>query len=152
MLDLRTTRTIRSAIEIRAPIDVCWQVLTDFESYPDWNPHIRRVRGRVEHGSRIAIYSRPPGGRLIVMRPTVIAWDPPHELRWRATFIHPRLFCGEHGFRLERTGEARVRFVQDERFSGLLVPLYARLRLARTRSGFERVNEALRERAESLAG
>jgi hypothetical protein len=150
-LDLRTTRTIRSAIEIRAPIEVCWRVLADFDSYPEWNPHIRRVKGTARDRARVTIYSRPPGGRLIVMRPTIVAWDPPHELRWRATFLHGRLFSGEHGFKLEATGPSRVRFVQDERFSGLLVPLYSRLRLARTRQGFERVNEALRERAESLA-
>jgi len=150
-LDLRTTRTIRSAIEIRAPIETCWQVLADFASYPEWNPHIRKVLGEARLGARIAIHSQPPGGRLIVMRPTIVVFDPPRELRWRATFLHGSLFSGEHGFRLESSGPSRVRFVQDERFSGLLVPLYARLRLARTRRGFEDVSQALRERAEALA-
>lgn len=150
-MDLRTTRTIRSAIEIRAPLELVWRVLTDFDAYPEWNPHIRRVRGRAREGARIAIYSRPPGGRMIVMRPTITSWEPPHELRWRATFVNSRLFGGEHGFRLEEISPGRVRFVQDETFSGLLVPLYGRLRLARTRQGFELVNQALRERAESLA-
>ena len=150
-MDLRTTRTIRSAIEIRAPLDVVWGVLTDFAAYPDWNPHIRRVLGTVEQGSRIALHSQPPGGRLIVMRPTVVAWEPPHELRWRATFVSRRLFSGEHGFRLESNGNNRVRFVQDETFSGVMVPLYSRLRLPRTRRGFDRMNEALRDRAERIA-
>ena len=150
-MDLRTTRTIRSSIEIRAPIDTVWGVLTDLDGYPSWNLHIRRVRGKLAEGARIAIHSHPPGGRMIVMRPTVTRWSPPSELRWRATFINSHLFSGEHGFRLESTGEDRVRFVQDETFSGLLVPLYARLRLAHTRAGFDRVNQALRERAEQLA-
>lgn len=150
-MDLRTTRTIRSAIEIRAPIDIVWRVLTDFESYPDWNPHIRRVRGSAREGARVTIYSRPPGGRTVVLRPTVVTWSPPNELRWRATFVSGALFTGEHGFRLDETGPGRVRFVQDETFTGLLVPLYARLRLARTRKGFDLVNQALRERAETLA-
>jgi hypothetical protein len=61
------------------------------------------------------------------------------------------LFSGEHGFKLEEMADARVRFHQDETFSGLLVPLYARLRLPKTREGFTEVNEALRERAESAA-
>ena len=80
-----------------------------------------------------------------------MTWSPPNELRWRATFLSARLFSGEHGFRLDATGAQRVRFVQDETFDGLLVPLYARLRLARTRTGFEQVNQALRERAEQQA-
>lgn len=150
-MDLRTTRTIRSAIEIRAPLETVWGVLTDFASYPDWNPHIRQVRGRVKTGARISIHTRPPGGRLIVMRPTVINWEPPNELRWRSTFLSWRLFSGEHGFRLEPIAVNRVRFVQDETFRGLLVPLYSRLRLPNTREGFDETNEALRDRAERMA-
>jgi hypothetical protein len=151
-VDLRTKRTIRSAIEIRAPLDTVWRVLTDFAAYPEWNPHVRRVLGRPIVGGRLTIHSQPSGGRPIVMRPRIVRWSPPNELRWRATFVSRRLFSGEHGFRLESTGADSVRFIQDETFSGLLVPLYARLRLPATRRGFEQVNEALRERAEARTG
>jgi hypothetical protein len=151
-VDLRTTRTIRSATEIRAPLDVVWRVLTDFSAYPEWNPHIRKVLGRPRVGGRLTIHSAPPGARTVVLRPVVVAWEPPNELRWRGTFISHRLFSGEHGFRLDEIGPDRVRFSQDETFRGLVVPLYARLRLNATRRGFELVNEAIRERAESEAG
>lgn len=148
-MDLRTTRTIRSAIEIRAPLAVVWRVLTDFDAYPMWNPHVRRVLGKPRVGGRITIHTRPPGGRTVVMRPVILDWTPPRELRWRATFVSPRLFLGEHGFRLEESAPGRVRFAQHETFSGLLVPLYARFRLAATRLGFAQMNEALRSRAEA---
>ena len=85
------------------------------------------------------------------MRPLILDWSPPRELRWRATFISRRLFSGEHGYRLDEVTPGRVRFVQDETFSGLLVPLYAQLRLPATRLGFAQMNEALRARAESEA-
>ena len=148
-MDLRTTRTIRSAIEIRAPLDVVWGVLTDFDAYPAWNPHVRRVIGKPRVGRRITIYTRPPGSRTVVMRPVVLDWTPPRELRWRATFVSRRLFSGEHGFRLDEQAPGRVRFTQDETFSGLLVPLYARMRLGATRLGFAQMNEALLTRAEA---
>jgi hypothetical protein len=126
-----------------------WSVLTDFDAYPAWNPHVRRVLGKPRVGGRITIHTRPPGSRTVVMRPVILDWTPPRELRWRATFVSPRLFSGEHGFRLEESAPGRVRFAQDETFSGLLVPLYARLRLAATRLGFTQMNEALRARAEA---
>jgi hypothetical protein len=151
-VDLRTTRTIRSAIEIRAPSETVWRILTDFSAYPDWNPHIRKVQGTPQVGARITIHSRPPGGRSFVLRPVVVKWSPPTELRWRGTVISRRLFSGEHGFRVEELSTGRVRFHQDETFKGLLVPVYARMRLERTREGFSEVNEALRERAESAEG
>lgn len=148
-MDLRTTRSIRSAIEIRAPLDGVWRILTDFAAYPEWNPHVRRVLGVPHEGARITIHTQPPGGRTVVMRPMITTWAPPQEMRWRATFVSRRLFSGEHGFRLDAIADGRVRFSQDETFSGLLVPLYSRLRLDATRRGFELVNEALRERAEA---
>ncbi|HWH36203.1 MAG TPA: SRPBCC domain-containing protein [Candidatus Limnocylindrales bacterium] len=150
-MDLRTTRTIRSAIEIEAPLDLVWDVLTDFSSYPEWNPIVRRLRGRPRVGARITISSQPPGARALVHRPRVLAWSPPNELRWRTTVLSERLFTGEHGFRLDANGDNRVRFVQDETFHGLLVPLYSRLRLPAKRRGFSDLNEALRARAERLA-
>lgn len=150
-MDLRTVRTIRSAIEIRAPIETVWEVLTSFQVYPEWNPHLRMIRGRPRGGGRITIRSRPPGAREVVFRPLIVTWSPPHELRWRATLLAPRLFTGEHGFRLESLGDNRVRFVQDETFRGLLVPLYSWLRLPATRRGFDLMNQALRERAERMA-
>lgn len=150
-MDLRTRRTIRSAIEIRAPIETVWRVLTDFTAYPAWNPHIRRVRGAPRVGARLTIYSQPPGGRTAVLRPLIVAWSPPHEMRWRATFLAGRLFTGEHGFLLEELDAGRVRFMQDETFTGLLVPIYSSLRLAQTREGFEQVNETLRQRSEAEA-
>ena len=149
-MDLRTTRTIRSAIEIRAPLDAVWRILTDFSAYPEWNPHIRQVRGKPKVGGRLTIRSQPPHGRMVVLRPMVVAWAPPTELRWRGTIISRFLFSGEHGFKLEQLEGMRVRFHQDETFRGLLVPLYARIRLPKTRAGFDQVNEALRERAESV--
>ncbi|HUR16249.1 MAG TPA: SRPBCC domain-containing protein [Candidatus Limnocylindrales bacterium] len=148
-LDLRTTRTIRSAIEIRAPRDAVWTVLTDFASYPEWNPHIRQVRGEPRVGRRLTIRSQPPSGRPVVLRPVVEVFDPPAELRWRSTFMARRLFSGEHGFKLESIADGRTRFMQDETVTGLLVPLYARLRLPSARQGFAEVNEALRTRAEN---
>ena len=32
-------------IEINAPPSRVWQVLTDFEKYPTWNPFIKKITG-----------------------------------------------------------------------------------------------------------
>jgi hypothetical protein len=150
-MDLRTTRTIRSAVEIRAPVEVVWGILTDFAAYPDWNPLVRRLHGHPRVGGRVTILSQPPGARGIAFAPVVLAWSPPHELRWRSTLISRRIFAGEHGFRLEPIDDGRVRFVQDETLTGALVPLYSRFRLPATRLGFDEMNERLRDRAEREA-
>jgi hypothetical protein len=80
-------------------------------------------------------------------KPTVLAAEPGRELRWLGRFLVPGLLDGEHRFAIEPLPEGRSRFIQSERFTGLLVrPLRNTLR--KTELGFEQMNEALRLRAE----
>jgi hypothetical protein len=142
---------ISAEIEIAAPPAVVWAVLADTAAYPEWNPFLRRVEGPLEPGARLRVRFAPPGGREVTMRPRLLVVDAPRELRWRGRLGVPGLFDGEHAFRIEPLTAARVRFVQSEEFSGILVP-FTRSLLARTRAGFDALNEALRARAESRAG
>ncbi len=139
---------LRTEIEIRATPARVWEVLTDFAAYPDWNPFIPRIDGPVAVGARLDARLRPPGGRGMRLRPTVLAATPAQELRWLGHLGVPGLFDGEHGFRLEPLGPDRVRFVQEERFSGLLAPFVLRFVERGTRQGFEAMNRALKARAE----
>jgi len=34
---------IQSLVSIEAPAEVAWQVLTDLEHYPEWNPYTPRL-------------------------------------------------------------------------------------------------------------
>ena len=142
---------LRTEIEIDAPADRVWDVLTDFTAYPDWNPFIRRAGGPVRVGSRLEARLQPPAGRAMTLRPTVLAAVPNRELRWLGHLFVPGLFDGEHGFRIESLASDRVRFVQEERFAGLLAPLVLRFVERDTRQGFEAMNRALKARAEQSA-
>jgi hypothetical protein len=51
-------------------------------------------------------------------------------------------------FTIERVGDHRVRFVQQERFRGVLVRLLAGSLDRHTLPGFEQMNQALKRRAE----
>jgi len=83
----------------------------------------------------------------MTFKPTVLAAEPNRELRWLGRLLLPRLFDGEHSLRIEPTN-GHVRFVQSERFNGVLVPLFGRT-LGQTREGFVQMNEALKRRAEA---
>ncbi len=133
---------------IQASPQRVWDVLTDFAAYPQWNPFIPRLNGSLETGSRLDVQLQPPGGRGMRMRPTVLAAAPSQELRWLGHLGIPRLFDGEHRFRIEPLGTDHVRFVQEERFTGLLAPLVFRFIERGTRQGFEAMNQALKARAE----
>ena len=36
-------RELRAEIEIAAPPERVWRVLSDFDAYPDWDPFIRSI-------------------------------------------------------------------------------------------------------------
>src|ERR687894_418362 len=144
-----TVKELRSQIEIEAPAERVWQVLTHFDAYPDWNPFIRRVNGRPEVDEQLVVRMRPSGTKGMTFRPTVLKAEPNRQLRWLGHLLVPGLFDGEHIFEIEELDEDRVLFTQREIFRGLLVPLLARSLDRETQRGFEEMNRALRERAET---
>ena len=91
----------------------------------------------------------PPGGRALTYKVTVLTVDAGRELRWVDRFVRRGVFDGEHSFRIEPLGEGRCRFVQSERFSGVLAGILNSAR-KRTALGFEQMNDALKERAEQV--
>ena len=140
-------RELRTEVEIDAPPERVWRVLTDFGAYPEWNPFIRSIEGETRVGSQLKIRIEPPGARGMTFRPTVRAAEPARELRWLGRLLVPGLVDGEHRLALEPLEGGRSRFIQSERFSGLLVGLLGGT-LAATERGFEQMNEALKRRLE----
>jgi hypothetical protein len=141
------------ANELRAEIDIdatpaeVWSVLMDFGSYVDWNPFVTSIRGGAAVGDRLAVRLRPPGGRGITMRPRVTECEAGRTFAWLGVLGVPHLFDGAHRFELlPIDGGRRTRFVQSERFRGLLVRPMRRAILPRTLRGFEAMNRALAER------
>ncbi len=142
-------KVIHTEIEIDAPASEVWRVLTDFAAYPEWNPFVRRADGEARVGARLHVYIQPSGGKGMSFRPTVLVADPDREFRWLGRLWLPGLFDGEHSFVIEPMGEGRVRFIQRERFRGLLVPLLSKMLDVGTRQRFEEMNRALKLRCES---
>jgi hypothetical protein len=142
-------KQLRSEIDIHATAERVWQILTDFDAYPDWNPFLVRASGRPRQGERLNLRMQPVGGRGMTFRPTVIEASPGRRLRWLGRLLAPGIFDGEHSFTIEAVGEGKVRLIQEEQFRGILVPLLWRSLQRRTLPAFEQMNLALKNRAES---
>ena len=143
-------RELRREIEIDAPPERVWAVVSDLVAYPEWNPFIRRIGGELREGARLEVRIEPPGGRAMTFKPTVRAVEANRELRWLGRLLLPGVFDGEHSLRIEPLDGGRSRFIQSERFSGLLVGLFGGT-LAKTEAGFEQMNTALRARVEDAS-
>lgn len=141
-------KELRTEINIQASDERVWKLLTDFTSFPDWNPFIHRVKGEAKVGAQLEVHIKPSGASGMTFKPTVLKVAPKRELRWLGQLLMPGLFDGEHSFTIETLAADRVRFTQREVFTGLLVPLFAKGLDADTRRGFEEMNLALKARAE----
>jgi hypothetical protein len=139
---------LRTELEIAAPPERVWSVLTDFSAYHEWNPFITAIRGDVRVGERLRVTLNPPESDEASFSPRVLVFDPPHELRWRGHLLFKGLFDGEHFFQCKETANGGTRFVHGEDFGGLLLK-FAMNRLKNVARGFVYMNEALKKRVES---
>lgn len=135
-------------VEIHASAERVWQLLTDFASFPTWNPFIQRVGGEAIAGRQLEVTVQPTRAPATISRPTVLLAEVNRELRWRRHLLIPGLLDIEHIFTLLPLAAERVRFTQRQIHTGLFSSLPASRRYATIRRGFRAMNEALKQRAE----
>jgi len=142
-------KQIRTDIIINASPKTVWEILTDFDRYPEWNPFIKSFEGKPEPGSRFRVTIQQPDSSPMTFRPTCRIMREQAEFRWLGQLFIRGLFDGEHIFELKSAGDNQTRFVQRENFKGLLVPLLWKQLDTKARKGFKLMNEQLKKRAEA---
>jgi hypothetical protein len=140
-------KELRTEIEIQASPDKVWQVLTNLDKYPEWNPFIHHAIGSAKVGESVDITFRS-GSKEMSLHCAVVKVEPNKELCWKYHVLLPGLFRGEHSFIIEPTGNNGVRFVDREIFHGLLVFSQAKDIDTNSRQGFEAMDQALKIKAE----
>ncbi len=137
---------LRTEIEINASPERVWQILTDTEKFPQWNPFIHRLKGNLVVGETLDVFLGESETKGMTFRPTVLEETPNRAFRWIGRLFIKGIFDGEYIFEIEPLGENRVRFIQREKFNGILIRVF---NFDSTRRGFEAMNRALKERAEA---
>lgn len=141
-------KEIKTEIIINSTVDKVWSTLTDFDSYPNWNPFIKYFRGTPKEGNRIEVKLVPPNSKGMVFKPTILKFIPNKELRWLGHTLISGLFDGEHIFELKPNRDGTTTFIQREKFGGILVPLLKNS-LDDTKAGFELMNKKIKEICET---
>jgi len=141
---------LHTEIDIHATPETVWNILTDLEHYPEWNPFIVQSRGHVAVGNELINRMQPPGGKATTFKPTVTAVDAAQTFEWLGRLGVPGVFDGRHRFELEPTPSGGTRVVHAEQFQGVLVRLLRKSLDTRTNAGFEAMNAALKTRAEAF--
>jgi hypothetical protein len=142
-------RLIKTETVIDAAPERVWAAMTDFASFPDWNPFVRHADGRLEPGERLRIRLRLDHGLRMTFRPRVTVVEPGRELRWLATLGRPGVFDVDRAFQIHPHAKGGVLFVMSEECTGWLTPVMFATNLeAQLYRGYDAFNEALRRRVE----
>lgn len=141
-------KEIKTEILINSDPARIWNILMDFEKYPEWNPFIRSIKGKSTVGFKITAKLDPPDAKGMTISPTIIEKDSEKRFRWLGHLFFPGLFDGEHIFELIDNKNGTTTFIQRELFKGLLVPLFSKLLDDNTRRGFEQMNQQLKFESE----
>ena len=123
---LATMKTIEVDVEIAASPARVWEILTDFQHYPEWNPAMLQVQGSPTLNTLVEVQFKTIS-KMITVSAMIISVEVERELRWRgpASGLFRLLLRGEHYWRLVPLGSEGTKLFQGERFSGPLVPLFS---------------------------
>jgi hypothetical protein len=139
---------VHAEIEIDATPDEVWEIITDLDSYPQWHPAVAHTSGQLHVGARQREVVRAGNGRHLTFRPVLTVVTPGRQLTRRGRLLAPGIFTGVHTYFIEPTGADRVRVVQTERLTGILVPLLRRRLDTETRTQFRAALAGLAHRVE----
>ncbi len=142
-------RELQATIQISAPIDRVWQVLTDFDNWKEWNPMVNQASGSASVRSKLSITMRGPNAKdAMNYQPIVIEVNPPKSFRWRATMLSGLLFTNDRVFELKEIN-GMTELVNKEEFSGLMVPFFWNKMNGFVVPMLEKMNKALKEKVEN---
>src|SRR5690606_9579913 len=107
-------KQIETEILIEAAPEKVWEVLTDFEKHPDWNPFIKSIKGEKSVGKKLKVSIKPPDGAGMVFNPVVLKYEENKEFRWKGKLGIKGIFDGEHYFILNKAENGNTKFVHGE--------------------------------------
>lgn len=144
------SRTYLVRRSIDAPIELVWSILTDGESYPEWNPSVIRLDGRIADGEQIELLAEVSPKRAFKL--SVSTPQLPTAGSGSATMIWNDamplgLFKGTRTFTLESV-EGGTSFEMGEVFGGLLAPIITRV-IPDLSEAFDQFADGLKQAAES---
>lgn len=135
---------LSTSITIHASPKDVWNVLLDFEAYPEWNPFINAIKGKVLKGEKILVEING-----MKFKPEILSCKAENELIWLGNFFFKGLFDGLHFFVLIENPDGSTTLNHGEQFTGILVGLMKRKLETEILNGFQLMNQKLKERVEA---
>ncbi|WP_433590205.1 SRPBCC family protein [Nocardia sp. CA-145437] len=140
---------IDKSVEIDAPAELVWQVLTDVDAYGEWNPFVLECKTTLEPGSpidmRVQLVGPPKQQREFVRSCT-----PGREFSYNMKPAPLGVLSSERSHLITDLGDGRTRYDSHFQLNGPLSVVVGGLLGGALRKGFTGMTEAVKTRAEAL--
>ena len=133
---------------INASPEGIWAILANASGYPDWDPGIDRIEGRIELGERVKFFTKLNPSQAFAVE--VTAFEPRSQMVLTGGMPFG-LFKSERTHTLTANADGTTTFHTQEIFSGPLLPLFGR-NIPDLTENFAGFAAGLKERAERGGG
>lgn len=149
--DLNATTVRSPRVEIDAPAELVWQVLTDFGAYPEWNPFVVRCDTTGAVGDPVLLHLPDPAtdGATFTTQEWITVSTPPHHLQYQTGDSIPGMLAIRDQW-VDDLGAGRSAYETTDVFSGDIAQVVFDLQVEWVTAGFTATAHALKARAESL--
>jgi hypothetical protein len=113
-------KSFASRIDIQAPVEKIWRILTDLPRWAQWNTTVERTVGNVERGAMVTVFVKQSPGRAFPLRVTEL--DAPRRMVW-AGGMPLGLFKGTRVYELAASAATAAVFSMREDYTGPLAGL-----------------------------
>jgi hypothetical protein len=142
---------ITQVLDIEAPVQVVWEVITDLRLYGEWNPFQVSARSTLTPGDPIVMQVQIFDLFTQRQTETILECEPERTLAWGLSGGALAAVRSRRAHELEANGESSTRYRSQFELDGWLASTTQRLLGSRLEAGFEAASLALKERAEILA-
>lgn len=137
-------RSYSAKIEINAPAEKVWRILAEPNGYPNWDPGMVRVEGKLALGEKVKFFTKFSPDQAFAVK--ITAFEPGKKMMLTGG-MPLGLFKSERTHTLIANGAGQTTFHTEEIFSGLLLPIFGKT-IPDLTSSFQAFAAGLKQEAE----
>jgi len=141
---------IDATLDIEAPAELVWSVITDFPRYGEWNPFLPGCSSTLKPGDPIDLQVRLFASGPRPQREWILSHTPGREFSYRMKPAPLGALCSRRSHNVTALGPGRCRYESHFELAGWLQPLVRGLLGSKLEQGFAGMTAGIKKRAESL--
>ena len=139
---------IEHRIGVQCPGSVIWDLVSDINGWPAWNPLYPKAKGKLGFGSVLELEVALPGEAPRAIKPKMREWTPNEQIIWDLSMMGG-LIRSTRFIEIETLDNGNCIFSNGEIFQGPAMRLIGKKTQKAIKAGFRGFGETVRDRAEA---